>query len=108
MSRIVLDIVLARLVRRQWPPETLPLDVTPGWIVRGRWPPNAMPLGPHGIAQTFADGESTRRSPSRRDTREVCAPHGEIHAAALDAGVTLCGIDVLEATDAIHKDQRPR
>ena len=31
-------------------------------------------------------------------------PHGNIHAAALDAGATLCGIDVLE----LHEFGRSR
>jgi hypothetical protein len=47
------------------------------------------------VFRTFADGESTRRSRSRRGTREVRTPTGKIHAS-LDAVTTLCGISVLE------------
>ena len=47
------------------------------------------------VFRTFADGEATRRSRSRRGTRQVRTPTGKIHAA-LDSEATLCGINVLE------------
>jgi hypothetical protein len=47
------------------------------------------------VYRTFADGESTRRSRSRRGTREVRTPTGKIHAV-IDSTTTLCGISVLE------------
>jgi hypothetical protein len=56
------------------------------------------------VFRTFADGETTRRSRSRRGTREVRTPTGKVHATALDAESTLCGIDVLE----LHEFGRSR
>jgi hypothetical protein len=50
------------------------------------------------VYRTFADGESTRRSRSRRGTREVRTPTGKIHASS-DAVTTLCGLSVLELAE---------
>jgi hypothetical protein len=48
------------------------------------------------VFRTFADGEKTSRSRSRRGTRDRRTPTGLIHAAASDDQVTLCGRDLLE------------
>ena len=53
--------------------------------------------------RTFADGEKTRRSRSRRGTRKVRIPIGKIHAV-LDSDTTLCGLDILE----LHEFGRSR
>jgi hypothetical protein len=56
------------------------------------------------VYRTFADGEKTSRSKSRRGSRDRRAPTGLIHAAEADAHSTLCGLEIAD----LHEFGRSR